>query len=187
MFKKENLTIPNVITALRIVGAAGLFFTEVMSVAFYVIYSLCGLTDVLDGFIARLTKTTSDLGAKLDSVADLLFYSAMLIKLLPFLWINLPQWIWVLVGVILVVRIASYLVAAIKYRKFASLHTYLNKLTGAVLFAVPYFMGFKAFFGVCLTVCIVAGAASAEELFLHLSSKEYNSKKKSVATLSPKA
>ncbi len=183
MFKKENLTVPNVITALRIVGGVGLFFTDVMSTAFYVIYSLCGLSDALDGFIARVTKTTSELGAKLDSVADLLFYAVMLIKLLPFLWLNLPPWIWLFVGIILAVRVASYLVAAIKYRKFASLHTYLNKLTGAVLFAVPYFMGFKAFFGVCLTVCIVSGAASLEELFLHLYAKEYNPKKKSVAVL----
>jgi CDP-diacylglycerol--glycerol-3-phosphate 3-phosphatidyltransferase len=183
MLKRENLTVPNFITTLRILGAVSLFFTDVMSIAFYVIYSFCGLTDVLDGFIARVTKTTSELGARLDSVADLLFYSVMLIKLLPFLWINLPQWIWIFVGGVLVIRIASYLVAAIKYRRFASLHTYLNKLTGAVLFAVPYFMGFKAFFGICLTVCIVSGGASLEELVLHLSAREYDSGKKSLAAL----
>lgn len=180
MISKKDLTIPNIITALRIVGSVGLLFTEIMSVGFYVLYSVCGITDVLDGFIARLTKSESDLGAKLDSIADLLFYGVMFFKIMPYLISVLPLWLWMFVGVILLVRASSYLVAAIKYHRFASVHTYLNKLTGAVVFAIPYFMGLKVFVPVCLTVAVVAMSASSEELCIHLTSKEYNSSRKTV-------
>ena len=33
----------------------------------------CGLTDVMDGIIARKTNTVSDFGAKLDTGADFIF------------------------------------------------------------------------------------------------------------------
>ena len=42
------------------------------------IYTFAGLTDVLDGWLARKTGRASEFGARLDSVADLLFYSVLL-------------------------------------------------------------------------------------------------------------
>ena len=70
--------IPNFITMLRILGTICLFFVEPFTVAFFVIYSLAGITDVLDGFVARRLKATSEFGAKLDSASDLVFYAAMI-------------------------------------------------------------------------------------------------------------
>ncbi len=63
--------LPNFITAMRMVGTVALLLTEPLSVCFYVVYALTGITDALDGFIARKLKVTSELGAKLDSAADL--------------------------------------------------------------------------------------------------------------------
>lgn len=174
------LTVPNCITALRIVGAITLFFLAPLSGVFYIVYSLCGLSDVLDGFIARSTGSAGEFGAKLDSVADLLFYTAMLVKILPTLWALLPRWIWIAVGLILLVRFAAYLIAAFRYRRFASLHTYLNKLTGLILFAVPYFLGLPFGRAYCFLVCIVAALSSTEELIMHLLSTEYSTGKKSL-------
>ena len=61
--------------------------TYLPSPMFFAIYALTGLTDVLDGWIARKMGSASQFGAKLDSVADLIFYAVMLIMIFPILWI----------------------------------------------------------------------------------------------------
>ena len=92
--------LPNYITLTRIAGTLWLIFIEPLSVLFYVVYSLCGLTDVVDGYLARKTSSTSELGARLDSVADLLFYAVMLFRVFPILWKKLPRWIkWRTIGI----------------------------------------------------------------------------------------
>ena len=85
--KKRNTNIPNDITILRIVGTLCLMPTYLPSPMFFAIYALTGLTDVLDGWIARKMGSASQFGAKLDSVADLIFYAVMLIMIFPILWI----------------------------------------------------------------------------------------------------
>ena len=76
---KEKL--PNLITALRIAGTAGLIFAQPLTPLYFVIYTLCGLSDVLDGWLARHTGSASDFGARLDSLADLFFYTVMIVGL----------------------------------------------------------------------------------------------------------
>ncbi len=159
--------IPNILTLLRIVGSLLLIFIKPLTAVFYVIYTLSGLTDVLDGFIARRFNASSEIGKKLDSAADLLFYAVMLTKLFPTLFTVLPRPIWIAVGVIFFLRLISYGTAAVKHKKFASLHTVLNKLTGVVMFAVPYFVGTRIFTALCITVCAVSFVAAAHELSVH--------------------
>lgn len=176
----EKVTLPNCITALRIVGTLCLIFTAPLSLVFYLIYTFCGLSDVLDGWIARATNSTSDFGSRLDSIADLLFYAVMLIKLLPALWRSLPAWIWYVVGGILLLRLASYITAAVKFRRFAAVHTRMNKLTGASVFLIPYFMLLPCTALYSFVVCLIAGAASVQELLLHLCRDEYRANHKAL-------
>lgn len=177
---KDIFTAANFITMLRIIGTIGLLFAGPMSPLFLGIYTFTGLTDMLDGWIARRTGTASEFGARLDSAADLLFYAVMLVKLLPMLWILLPNTVWYAVAAILAVRIGSYLTAAIKYHCFASLHTYLNKLTGIAVFLLPYMLltSYRAEYS--WFVCALAFAASLEELAIHIFHKGYYADRKSV-------
>ncbi len=174
------MTIPNFITSMRIVGTICLLFLKPFSISFYVVYTLCGLSDVLDGLIARLTKKTTEFGAKLDSVADIMFYAVMLIQIFPVLWGLLPKTIWNIVAGVLLIRCISYITAAIKYKRFASQHTYMNKLTGAAVFSVPYFLTYTGDVIACFAVCVIAGLASLEELLIHLFSKEYKPERKTI-------
>ena len=164
----RRVMIPCLITGFRIVGVLCLVFAKVLSPAFYVIYTFSGISDALDGWIARKTGTVSEFGARLDSIADLLFYFVMLIKLFPQLWKMLPMAVWYAVGVILILRLISYMVAAVKYRCFAALHTYLNKLTGFAVFLIPYLIGTALFEEYCYFVCAVAVLAAVEELLIHV-------------------
>lgn len=181
----KKWTAPNVITGVRILSTIALLFTEPFSLAFFIIYSIAGVTDVLDGFVARLTKSTSDFGAKLDSVADLLMYGVMAVKVLPRLIKTLSTGLWILAIIVLAVRVSAYIVAAIKYKKFASLHTYLNKLTGFMVFILPYFLAFgtnTAIIPFCWAMGAVAAYASLEELIIHIFSKEYRANKNKTET-----
>lgn len=65
----------NLITISRIILALSLLFIKPCSFIFYLIYTICGLTDILDGYIARKINKTNAFGAKLDSltVTDMIF------------------------------------------------------------------------------------------------------------------
>ena len=166
-------SLPNIITAFRIVGTVAMAFVKPFSSAFYLIYTLCGFSDVLDGYVARKYKLESKLGSVLDSIADILFYTVMLLRIYPVLADVLPVWLWMAVGCVLVIRLCSYIVAAIKYKKFAALHTYLNKATGVAVFFVPYLIKTQLAVVFCTVVCLVAICASAQELYTHISRAEY--------------
>ena len=168
--------LPNCITALRIVGTAALIFTKPMSIWFYIVYCLTGITDVLDGFIARKFKLTSEFGAKLDSIADLLFYTVMGIMIMPVLLETLPLSLWCGVITVIALRLASYITAAIKFKRFASTHSILNKLTGAAVFCIPFILLTSVAVPICWIICVISGVSSSNELITHLLSKTYKTK-----------
>ena len=175
-----NKNLPNAISILRIVGTIWLLLMKPLTPLFFVVYTVTGVTDVLDGAIARRYGTESELGARLDSIADLLFYTLILIRIFPVLWATLPKVIWVVVGMILLIRFISYGLAAFKYHLFASVHTYLNKFTGLMVFGVVYAIGSPIAVPYCWLVCLVAMLGSLEELFIHVTSKEYDHTRKTI-------
>ena len=71
------------------------------SPAFYALYVSAGLTDMIDGIVARRTNTVSDFGARLDTIADIVFTAVCLIKLLPIL--NIPIWLYIWIVIIIAV------------------------------------------------------------------------------------
>lgn len=163
-----KMNLPNGITAARMAGTAALLLVRPLTPGFYILYTLTGLTDVLDGWIARRTGTASDFGARLDSAADLLFYTVVLCRLFPILDARMPPEIWYAVGVVLLLRLLGYAVAAVRYRRFAALHTKLNKLTGLCVFSIAYLLDSPALVPVCCLICLLAAIAAGQELLLHL-------------------
>lgn len=180
---RNKINIANILTSMRILGAAVMLFIEPLKPLFFVVYTIAGITDALDGFVARKMKTANEFGAKLDSVADISFYAVMLIRILPILIEKLPKIIWIFVALALLLRLGAYIVAAFKYHRFASLHTWLNKITGIFLFGVPYLLPTVFAIPYCWICCIIGGLASLEELFLHIVVKKYSTRIKSVLNL----
>ncbi len=180
---KSKLNIPNAITSLRIIGTFVMMFTTIFTPVFYVVYTVCGVTDVLDGFVARMTKKTTEFGAKLDSVADLLFYGTMLFKLLPEMLSAMPNAMPVMIASLVALRVCSYLIAAFRYKKFASLHTYMNKLSGFSCFMMPYLIWMNVpeniVYSVVYGIAVVAGL---EELLIHSSAQNYTRGNRTVIT-----
>ena len=100
---KKNIA--NIITGIRILGSILLAFVPVFSVSFYAVYLTCGLSDMLDGTIARKTNISSSFGAKFDTIADFLFAAVSLAKLLPY--IPVPGWLWTWIAAIALIKAAN--------------------------------------------------------------------------------
>lgn len=160
--------IPNAISCLRIILSVILPFLIDNKAIFVIIYLACGLSDFLDGYIARRLKSVSIIGAKLDSIADAIMFGVIITILL--MRIKLDTSILLLVMVVTIIRIINVLVVAIKFRQFAILHTILNKMTGALLFIYPiwYVILQNNFF--IIPLGIIAVLSSVEEFVIHITS-----------------
>ena len=169
---KKNIA--NYVTSIRIFGAVALFFVEPLSVWFFAVFGICGLSDAVDGFIARTLKVTSTFGSKLDSVADLCFYSAMMINLFYKISEKLLFFLWIYLFIILIIRVAIYLISAIRFSKFSSLHTILNKTTGVGLFLLPFLLlTNKIVFNIYAAIlCTIAIVAALQELIYYIKLKK---------------
>ena len=155
--------IANIITALRILLSVLLLFLPVWGTGFYIIYLLCGITDMIDGAIARKLGTVSEFGARLDTVADLVFLSVSLVKFLP--TISIPRWLWIWIAVIGVVKIGNLIWGYVRIKTLVSLHTVMNKITGLLLFLLPLTFPIIDLNYSSIAVCVVASLAAIHESF----------------------
>ena len=153
--------IANIITSCRILGSIGLLFCPVFSDGFYVLYLFCGLTDMVDGSIARKTGVASSFGARLDTVADFLFVIASFVKLVPV--IRIPAWIWVWAAVIAMGKLVTLVWGFTLMKQMPSLHTIANKATGLCLFLLPLTMSFVDLRYTAPVVCVIATIAAIQE------------------------
>ena len=151
----------NLITSCRILLSLLLLFFPALSPGFYGLYLAAGLSDMLDGFVARRTNSASPLGAKLDSMADLVFLTVCLVKLLPVL--TLPVWLWGWVGLIALLRLVNVVSGFVWRKKLVLLHTRANKLTGALLFLLPLSLGFLNIAYTAVPLCALASFAAIQE------------------------
>jgi CDP-diacylglycerol--glycerol-3-phosphate 3-phosphatidyltransferase len=124
--------LPNVISTLRIAGSISLLFCDVKGWPFWILYGLSGLSDILDGWLARKLHAESKTGSVLDSVADIMLVACCAIRLLPVL--SIPVWLWIWAGVIAFIKIVNQVSALVVCKRFCFPHTYANKLTGLSLF-----------------------------------------------------
>ena len=124
--------LPNVISVLRIAGSISLLFCDVRGWPFWSLYVLCGLSDILDGWLARRLHAESKTGAVLDSVADIVFVACCAIRLLPVL--EIPVWLCIWAGVMVIIKMVNQISALVVFKRFCFPHTLANKLTGLLLF-----------------------------------------------------
>lgn len=159
----------NILTGLRIACAALLPLTGPLSPAFFALYALCGVSDMLDGYIARKYQCASPLGAALDSIADFVFLAAALLSLIPALpWAGWMLW-WA--GAIALMRFVSLSVGWLKFRTPAFLHTHANKAAGAALFLLPFMIPLTGLTAPVVIACTVASLSALEELAILLKSE----------------
>ena len=151
----------NIITGSRILFSIALLFFPAFSPWFYALYLVAGVTDMIDGTIARKTGKASEFGARLDSIADIVFVVICLIKLIPVICI--PVWLYVWIGIIALIRIINIVSGFIMQKRFIMLHTIMNKVTGLLLFLLPLTVHFVDLKYTAIPVCAVATFAAIQE------------------------
>ncbi len=168
----------NIISISRIILSVILFFSFHNPWLFFVIYLICGASDVLDGYIARKTKTQSTLGARLDSIADLILF--ILITLSVVLWLGSRVVKYIpLIGLVIVIRLVNIVIAACKYHTFATLHTWGNKITGFLVFLTPLIILLRID-ALLWLVGIAAVLSALEESIIHLTAAELDLNRQSI-------
>ena len=151
----------NAVTCLRIVLSVALLPVPVFSPAFYAMYLTAGVSDMIDGAIARKTGTAGDLGSTLDTAADMVLFAVCLIKLIPAL--DIPLWLIVWTAVIALIKVTGIISGYVLRKEFVAVHTMLNKAAGLALFLLPLTV-----FMIDLTcsgslVCVLATLAALQE------------------------
>jgi phosphatidylglycerophosphate synthase len=173
---QDLLTWPNLLTCFRFLAAPvllGLAWHGKQH-AFLILLAVSFLTDALDGFIARLTGQVSELGATLDSWADVTLYLTIAVS---------AWWLWpervkqesIAVSVILGSCLLPALVGMLKFGSFTSYHTFTVKIAAACV-AVSLYALFLVQWG--LPIQIAAGVcvlAAGEEIAISLLLKEKRS------------
>jgi cardiolipin synthase len=130
--------VPNALSATRLLGVPVLFvLVDREPVAWFVVlYALLGLTDFLDGKLARAWNQASEFGSMLDSVADGAYFIStayFAVRLFPaYITPNIPYVVGCLAG-----YAALMLVSKVRVGRILLPHTHLSRIAGVlVVFAV---------------------------------------------------
>ena len=154
----------NIITSIRIVLSVALLFCQALSPVFYELYIAAGLSDMIDGAVARKTGTVSELGSKLDTIADIVFTAVCLIKLLPVL--AAPVWLFIWTAFIAVIKLFNIAIVYIRQKEFIAVHSVINKVTGGLLFIFPLTLAYIDLRYSAAVVCAIATIAAVYEGYL---------------------
>ena len=133
--KKELSTIPNIITLTRI-GSLPilylLFFLDYFSL-FAILYCIFGLTDMVDGYLARKLNQVTKTGQFLDSVADILFNISTAFFLFNRLH-DLRVQYQTLLGIMIVLGVLYLVTSIVKFSRVNFIHTTLFRIAGVSIY-----------------------------------------------------
>jgi phosphatidylglycerophosphate synthase len=132
-------SLPNLLSAFRLAALLPLWILALLGEATWLAVgvAVAAFTDVLDGFVARRMGLTTSFGSRLDSVADHLLSSSVLLWLL---WLR-PEFFareYVLLLAWAAFGAMTLLIGWLRFRRFGGLHLYSAKLAGTLgyLFAI---------------------------------------------------
>ena len=161
-FVKKHIA--SLVTGARILFSLPLILIPFPSTRFYVFYLLCGLSDMIDGTIARRTETVSKFGARLDTAADFIFMLVCSVRILPH--IHPPVWLWMWIAAIALIKILHTAAVLICKKRLLSIHSVLNKITGFALLLLPLTLTFVEVTYIVLAICVLATVAVSQEIYL---------------------
>ncbi len=171
--------LPNILSAVRLILSVALFFLSGCKVVWFVLFIVCGITDILDGIIARVWNAVTPLGARLDSIADTVFFCAVAISL--FIQIPAKGIVYGFACVIIAVRLVNLFIGRLKFDRWGGIHTAGNKWAGVLFFVCAFFCMLTQEYIAIFTEIILAVTllAALEEMMILLTAKEYEENRRS--------
>ena len=163
--KNKIITIPNLLSFFRLLlipAILWLYLIEKDPAWTAVVLVLSGVTDIVDGIIARRCHMVSELGKVLDPVADKMTQIAMLFCLISrFRWMLLPLWVMVVkeitAGVfgLLVIRRTGHVAGAVWHGKATTVSLYGMMVVHLVWYNIPGVVsGFLI--GICTALALLS-------------------------------
>lgn len=138
---------PNIVTASRIALMPPVLASAILGGRswFIGLLALALSTDVLDGYLARKLNAYSDLGRKLDSIAD---YTVLFVGLagIALLWPDVVRREWPWFAAVMGSFFAAMIFPFVRLRRVPCYHTWLSKGTvaGCALALIPLLAGWTA-------------------------------------------
>ena len=151
----------NLLTGCRIILSLILLYLPVFSSGFYACYLMAGITDMVDGTVARKRGTESEFGERFDTIADFIFVISALYRLLPAVDISMGIRVWI--GVIAVIKVINTMYGFAVQRRFTAIHSLANKMTGFMLFVLPFSFSVIDINYSAAAVCLLATFAAVQE------------------------
>jgi len=161
--------IPNMLSLSRIPLSIAMIFLAKERGVFMLLYVVTGLTDLLDGKVARKFGWQSELGSKCDGVADAFWIFSMMATIFLVLRIKFELYVYIAFAVILAVRIVNLLFTKIKFKQWGAIHSTLVRYSGTPLYLIaPYCVWTRRGPSVLLllALCIVFLSVIEESLIL---------------------
>ena len=163
----------NILTSIRIICGLLILIFPAFSGWYYVLYIIGGFSDAVDGTAARRLGTESAFGAKYDTAADIVFATAVIIKIVKA--VNFPKLLLIWICLIFAVKIANIVIGFVLYKQFITVHSLINKICGAACYIPPLFIGgayaWQAKAIVIIFVCALASVAAVIESIKILNGK----------------
>ena len=154
----------NIITGIRLLFSIALLFCPAFSSTFFALYVAGGISDMIDGAVARKTGTVSEFGSKLDTIADIVFVAVCLLKLLPVL--DVPAWLYIWIAIIAFIKLVNIVEGYISQKGFVAVHSVINKVAGCLLFIFPLTLTYIDLKYSASVICAVATIAAVYEGYL---------------------
>jgi cardiolipin synthase (CMP-forming) len=147
---KIPLNIPNILSLYRFFSfPIGFYWVLTGNEKPFVILLCVNLiTDILDGWIARTFNMMTEIGAKLDSIADIGTYILAFAGIIQFKSADFKPHI-ISFSIFMGLFILSNLLSVFKFKQLPSLHLYSWKIGGyiqGIFFFVLFAFGFKTLF-----------------------------------------
>ena len=146
-YKNKIVTIPNILSLFRLLLIPVIMWLYIVKedpVLTTVILALSGITDIVDGIIARKCHMVSDFGKAFDPVADKLTQIAMLFCLVSrFKWMLLPLCVMVIKEVtsgilgLLVIRKTGKVDGAVWHGKATTVSLYSMMIIHLIWYNIP--------------------------------------------------
>lgn len=144
------LTIPNALSLYRLFSfpfvMIFIFLGHEQLFEFFIWFNLT--TDILDGWLARRLNQQTEIGSRIDGLADTGTYILALFGVFVFKWSDFQPYAW-LFYIFIVLFVFSRIYAFAKLRVIYGYHTYTARTAGyiqGIFFIVLFFAGFYKWF-----------------------------------------
>ena len=177
--------IPNILSLSRIPFSIAFPFLAYFlksPVPFLIAYGIAGIADVLDGFLARRFHWESKLGAKMDSVGDVVFLVFAISTAILTLDLTFKWYVFAALGVLVAIRVSNAIFTRVKFKQWGFIHNLSAKYSACpIFFLMPLFIAKKTVYNVPLAALIgIVILASVEETLILRVMEEYDMNMKSI-------